>query len=589
MSVLSDGVFRIKDWRGLNENAGGGAELPPGEAAEMRNFRVASDGSLKLRPGYRVISGGAGFPDVRGVWTGTAAGRETVLAVSGGAVWELDTESGGSTRIPGTLTDAETHIFGFGGRVYFLNGYEYLVWDGEGAVAPVEGYRPLTYVSCSPAGGGVPLEAANLLTGAVRVRFSPSAGTTTLKLGAGVASVDYIKPLSTGVDLAPGAYSFSDASGVVTLSSALSEGTDSVEVGYTFALSQRGEIEAMRYSEVYSGYTDNRVFLYGDGTNRTVYSGLDSAGNIRADYFPALGEMRLGVTNTAITGMLRFGSKLYAFKRDGAFSVSASTTALEDGRVIPALYAAPVSRTVGNDVPGFAETVVTRPRTLHGGGVYEWSSGTSGAAAHISRRVAETLSGMDLPAARTFVDPYRHEYYIYDGEAAVVNNYLNDTWYAYSPFPAARLFLRGEKLYGVLTSGEAVGFSEQYRSDAGAAIPAVWRSGAFSFGRIGRAKYASRVFVAMKPEPRSFLRVTVLTDRAADGCVSEIASGLADFGAAHFAHWSFGTNREPRTKRVRLPVRRMTYLRLVLSSDDEWSGATVREAAIRLRTAGETR
>ena len=53
----------------------------------------------------------------------------------------------------------------------------------------------------------------------------------------------------------------------------------------------RGDVTGMRYSEFYNGSNDTRVFLYGDGTNRTIYSGINGdTGLASADYFPDLYE-----------------------------------------------------------------------------------------------------------------------------------------------------------------------------------------------------------------------------------------------------------------------------------------------------------
>lgn len=56
MSQLRSGArqleFKIRQFRGVNENADGDANLANGEAAVMRNYRITDGGALKVRPGY---------------------------------------------------------------------------------------------------------------------------------------------------------------------------------------------------------------------------------------------------------------------------------------------------------------------------------------------------------------------------------------------------------------------------------------------------------------------------------------------------------------------------------------------------------
>jgi hypothetical protein len=76
---------------------------------------------------------------------------------------------------------------------------------------------------------------------------------------------------------------------------------------------------------------DNRVFLYGDGSNKAYYSDLDYDGQSRADYFPALNVVRIGDANTPITAMIRHYDRLLAFKLDSAYSLSYDTITLSGG------------------------------------------------------------------------------------------------------------------------------------------------------------------------------------------------------------------------------------------------------------------
>lgn len=54
---ISEAVYALKKWQGVNENPDGDGNLKDGEAAAMRNFRITDGGALKKRPGTAVVAG----------------------------------------------------------------------------------------------------------------------------------------------------------------------------------------------------------------------------------------------------------------------------------------------------------------------------------------------------------------------------------------------------------------------------------------------------------------------------------------------------------------------------------------------------
>ena len=48
---VSESVYQIKQWKGVNEAQEGEASLEMGEAAVMRNFKVTAGGALGQRSG----------------------------------------------------------------------------------------------------------------------------------------------------------------------------------------------------------------------------------------------------------------------------------------------------------------------------------------------------------------------------------------------------------------------------------------------------------------------------------------------------------------------------------------------------------
>ena len=521
---------------------------------------------------------------VRGIWSGFVGGREVLCAACNGYLWELERREGGEwgkTACGAIDTSSDVHMFGFGGNMYLLNGSEYKVWDGE-SLTDVAGYRPMVAVSVPPAGGGTALEQINKLCPQRRARFSPDGTEKVFVLPEkGLASVDYVRSAATGADLT--GWTADTANGKVSFTTAPAEGTNSIEIGWSVAGDTASEIRAMRYAELFNGAQDSRIFVYGDGTNRCFYTGIDYDGVPRADYFPELAVAHVGDSNTPLTAMIRHYDRLLAFKLDSAWSISYSAITLADGSVTAGFCVTPVNRSIGNCAPGQAVLVENRPRTLDGRSVVEWKPTSSGNingdernAERISQRVDDTIRSFDLTTAKTFYDKYAHEYYVIGADGtALVHGIEADAWYVYTNFAATCLINYKDELYFGTADGQLRHFSDEHPADNAEAIDAYWESGSMPFDQDFKRKYSAMLWVGIKPEDNGYLAVTAETDRKAD-----------------FAEYSFTTGDAagvPEMNRIKLKAKKFTYYKLKLSNNTADTTATVVSVDIRVRGTGYVR
>ena len=372
-------------------------------------------------------------------------------------------------------------------------------------------------------------------------------------------------------------------------------GTNTIEIGWTMAESFREQVLKMRWGELYAGTQDTRIFLYGDGSNKALYSGLDYDGKPRADYFPDLNEVAVGDANTPITGMIRHYSRLLCFKTGSAWTIQYGTISMADGLVTEAFYVTPVNRSIGNVAPGQVRLVLNSPRTLHGSDVYEWKNNSSYSsnltvderqAKRISDRIYATVRKFELESCYCYDDNWAQEYYICQGGRALVHNYAADAWYYYEDFDAVCMAnLRGELLYGT-SDGRLMHFSYEYRTNDGAAIDAYWESGSMSFGQDYQRKYSAMLWVGVKPESSAEVTVTVQTDRSSSYTEKVITSSLAAFAHANFARWSFATNRKPQMSRLKIKAKKFVFYKLIFRSNTPDATVTILAADIRVRFTG---
>lgn len=586
-------VFRINKWLGLNESPDGDTGLKTGEAALMRNFRITREQHLQIRPGYAPVctlaeadEGGAQHP-VRGMWHGYVAGALHLLCACNGHLWEVKPGAWTKTDL-GTITDAQTSFFGFSRKVYILTGTEYYCWSGTGNVQVVEGYIPTVATASQPMGGGTLLESVNKLSGKRKQLFSPD-GTATEFYLVETAIDELISVEGTNIG-----YTTDLVNGKLTFASAPPKGVNTITITWRKGNGDRGKVAGMRFAELYNGASDSRVFLYGDGTNEAVYSGLDSQGQPSAEYFPDLNVIAVDSANTPITAMIRHYDRMLVFKTDSAHAVGYDTLTLADDSVTAAFYASPLNREIGCAAPGQARLVKNNPRTLFGSACYEWaltvgSTRDERNAKRLSDPVTATLKAFSLGNTIAFDDEEEQEYYVVCGDQALVHNYANDAWYYYTNVPMACMEKVDGALYFGTPDGRLMEFSRAYRNDDLTPIGARWESGSMAFEREWMRKYSSVVWVGIKPETQAVVYLTAQSNLKSDYPVKVIASGLSNFTHASFAHWSFGTNRKPQVIRAKLKVKKATFYKLILYSDSASATATILSVDVQIRYTGNVK
>lgn len=601
-------VFSIKKWLGLNQAADGDTGLKNGELSEMKNFRVTREGHMQTRGGTKTVldlrtawdawkaadgnTASTDEPVLHGAWEGQIGASRVLLCAFGGVIFKISISTW-TTEAVGVCTQAETTFFGFANKVYLMNGHEYKVWDGTAGVpfSDVTGYIPTVETATPPAGGGTILEAVNRLNGFRRVKFSPDGTSTVFHLPE--QSIDEIVSVNgTAVTNTANL-----AEGTVTFSSALTAGTNTLEIVYRKGNGTRSEVTGMKFCELYNGASDARVFLYGDGTNRAIYSGLETDGKATAEYFPDLYELRAGDENTPITSMVRHYNRLLCFKRGSAWSIAYGTISLATSETTAAFYVSPVNRQYGNDAPGQVRLMENDALTLDGRSAYMWratsSSGnytdTSRNCVRISDRVENILKEFDFSATKCFNYQPDHEFFIFSGTQALIYNYAVDAWYLYTEFPAEKMLEIERELYLVSKDGKLKRYSRDYRNDDGADLACYAATGSMDFNADWRRKYATLLWVAIKPESGARVTVTAESNRKSEYPERVIASGLSTFLHVDFAHWSFGTNRHPQVKRVKLKIKKATFIKLIFSSVSAASTATILSVDEEVRYGGNVK
>lgn len=109
------------------------------KTADMVNFRIAPDGSLKKRSGYKRL-----FEAPTGLIRDYYVASETlVFMFIGGRLYAADPSVPSNNLIQSfSHYIFESAFFGYGDSIYLISGTELYIYSGEEFV-PVEGYIPL--------------------------------------------------------------------------------------------------------------------------------------------------------------------------------------------------------------------------------------------------------------------------------------------------------------------------------------------------------------------------------------------------------------------------------------------------------------
>jgi hypothetical protein len=398
---------------------------------------------------------------------------------------------------------------------------------------------------------------------------------------------------------ASAAGSFDETLHTYNFNNAPTKGVGNVEITYDtdHALTEatKNEIINCGLHEEYNGSTDTRLFVAGNGTNRCYYTGVTQDGTPSALYFPAMNEIAVDMSGSAITGLVRHYSKLLVFKPDGTYTISYEPVTLTDGTTIAGFYLRPMNKEFGNEVMGQVQTVNNYPRTITKDGIYEWRITSSyykdeRYANRISDMVEKTMESADIGKIVTCDDDYSKTYYVFlndDNGTVLVNRYeLGKTgvWCVYrsSLFRNVRhaMIMGGEMIF--VNDLEAFCLDPTLTKDASETsggepqqIKAVWESGFMHFGADFRRKYSSLIYVSVKPQANSQIIITAETDKRADYMEKAVNNNVFYWPNAHFVHWTFNTNDRPTINRVRLKVKKFVYYKMIFRIEKEGASGTI--------------
>ncbi|OXM17319.1 hypothetical protein [Paenibacillus herberti] len=500
----------------------------------------------------------------------------------------------GLANTPGTF-----FAFG-GGKLYYLNGSQYVVIDNSFAAANVTGFVPTLTISVPPSGGGTPYQQANLLTPAFKVSFSSDGKATKYYLPVTGMDATAITLTINGaaktegthftVDRTASPYAFVDfasggsPAGVIPTSAP----NNVIVTAYKTNPGAADRIRGCRYSIDYGGDNDTRVFLWGNSgyPNRAFRSGL-----MDPTYWPENEYSDVGSSSERLIACAKHYDKLVYLKERSLYFTSYSNPvtqgfwgASQIGASFP-LY--PINGAIGCDMPGSVQiidnNIVFFNSELGGFILLQTSLKDERNVQPISGNIngQPTRPGLldlprsDLQAASSvdfdgrywlcvgstvFVWDYRLGPFGSSGNVAADEERL--PWFPLSGIDAACWTQSDRELYyGSRGAGRLVSFTAN-QNDFGQPIKAYWLTKRFSFGLPDWLKTVKKVWFTSKAGGYSTVSIRYISERGEKVDEEEVNVNSFRWDLAAWDIWTWSVNEYPPPERLRPRTKKVVYFQM---------------------------
>lgn len=553
-----------------------------------------------------LISDLAGFPEKRLGWRTLftveapinglfyavfESGAEKYI-VHGGTKLYTFTDAG-FVQVYDGMNNARSAAFSHGGKLYILDGANYLVAEESGSsivVTPVSqhAFVPTTVIGAPATGGGTPFEAVNMLTGK-RINSMIGDGTSTVfQLDSdNIDSVDSVKidgvpTTAYTVDLAQGTVTFDTAPAV----SPAGGGIDNVVIEFTKNVA--GYSDRISHCTIAASYgynNDNRFFLSGNPEyqNWDWQSGLDDP-----TYFPDTGYTKIGADTSAVMGYIKQYDTMTIIKNSNEQDAELflrTATFTDDNKVIfPVKQGA---KGVGAVSIAAFSTLRDDPLFLSKEGVFAIASSSVNQERVLQDRsfyVNSKLTkeeGLDKAVSVVWNGYYilcvNGHCYVADSRQRTGDSRTEQysyEWYYWTNIPAVMFLENGGDLYFGTSDGRVCKFNTDITgvsrfNDDGDPIVARWSTKYDTFGTFTRRKTLVKKGsgVMIKPYSRSSVKIYVATDRAHEHLIRSSNMDIFDFSDIDFERFTFNTLDIPQVKPFNTKVKKFISLQLIFEND----------------------
>jgi len=503
----------VTGFGGISDHAG----LTSHAAADMRNFRILSDGTLEKRCGS--LSRYAFSSPIRGLWEGTVGDESYLFVVAGNQIYMYSRiETSPRPVYVLTTSEGEVSFFLYCGRLYLMDGESLLYYHPtKRYFSLASGYVPLYGYNWHPTAMGEVNEPINLIRNDIRIHYFNSNGSTTFQLPFTADRVRRVAINGTPITT----YTFTPGTNTFTIPSGQS-GVGSVEVYVTRSSIYETRKSVLRacHGAVYRTPQREVVMSFGADAGYLVYrttpvseEALDAC-NLAvgdADFFYIAADSAFAVGSIAhpVTALCQFEDRMLALSDESIWAISYPDASSNDADIFPIRAGLGCSSRGGVTLCGKYPVAVTPAGIAR----LKFSSSDPDycEAEILSVDLRERFDEQFLKNAILFWDTSRQELWVRDPSDSAGTVWICDpersVWFRFDGIHADDLFSLEGKIS--FTKGEEIFYlDESLETDNGVAFSAEYRSHNLAF--------------ASPHTPKRSIRLSLIAENGGDGLSTRI-------------------------------------------------------------------
>lgn len=573
-------------------------EIADNKASDMENMMLDTQGMLQQVPGYRRLyeAYSSGTTPVRMLTRAITGDR--FLKAHGGAIYTVT--NGVETSAYSPVTDNPMKDFIMGSHQYFINGAEFIRWDGTTfQVVTDQAFIPTTVIGRLPAGGGTVLEAVNLLQPKRKNSFRGDGTATVYQLDTTNLDAMTVTAVVAGVSMTEGSgFTVNRTTGQVTFTTAPADGLGVDNVVITFAKTVPGyadRIKKCRFFAIFGVGNNLRVFLSGnpDYPNQDWYSAMQDP-----TYFPDLNYTKIGSEGVEIKGYALLQGAMHVLKESSTYDPTIWTRTIAtntDGTIY--FPVRPNNSSIGLLATESVKSINDICYMLTKQGIYRITStyvSDERGLDHISGPIdAKLLKEENLENAIAFDHEGKYGLAV-NGKVYVIDYNNNGEAYIWNGYDASCFLQYGMDLYfGSSNSGKILRFNrfddaEISHDFDGVAISSYWYSKVFYMDRANYFKMIDEVSVTLVPfTALASVDIYYSTERRVEKFIKRISARTMDFRGIDFDNFNFEISNLPQSINRTLNIEDVVYFQIILKNSEQGVGMAVSSITIPYYYAGK--
>lgn len=589
--------LQLEPFKGVNWSVTP-TQIGQSQAEDMLNFSLDEKGAINKRTGYeRVFPTTLGTGSINGLYEFKRSNGVSVFLIAHGT--KLYTQSGLNqpVQIYASLANSKVHFFSMNDKCYIMDGANYLVFDGT-TVSAVTPYIPTLSISRLPSGGGTLNEDFNLLGAGFKDSFSADGTATVYNLSLKGLDATAVTAVVNNTSMNEGSgFTVDRTNGTATFTTAPTTGTNNVIItAYKTIAGNSNKIKKCRFSTVFGGANDTRIFLSG---NPDIPEYVFRLGLYDPTYAPENGFYKYP---DKVTGFSKQYDVLIAHRAKGAHVINFEL----DSNGNASFPSKPINDQVGTLSTYSIQIIENNPIFLSGNGVYMLVASNvrdERNMTHISENIDTRLLKEASLEQSVSID-YDNKYWLAINGNVYVLDYTQKSmespfgeWYPYNNIYASCFLEMGGYLYfGSSTDGLVYKFKKETSevnsySDDGQPIVAYWKSKPLTFGTDERFKYVDSLYFSMNPASKTSVDIYYISDKKESDLLGgkPIQFNLFDFGNLDFSNFTFYHSTFPKVTKIKIKAKKITHFQLIIKNEKENESLSVLSMGISYRYQSKVR